>query len=63
MQPAGDGVLMNRHAEPARDLITQVDAAPADNAMDLRIGTGQHEIKQFSPLKRGQGRLAARRPA
>jgi hypothetical protein len=59
VQPAADGVLVHLHREAARHLGFQVHAAPADHAVDLRIGTCQHQVERFGPLQVVQGRLAA----
>jgi hypothetical protein len=58
-QPFADGPIGHLDSETASDLLAQIDATPADNAMFLRIRPLQDRCLQFGHLGgRQQGGLA-----
>jgi hypothetical protein len=58
-QPFADGPIGHLDSETASDLLAQIDATPADNAMFLRIRPLQDRCLQFGHLSgRQQGGLA-----
>ena len=63
VQPSGDGVPVGLHPEPPLHLRLQVHAAPANHAVDFRIGAGTHESQQLRPLQAAQSPRPARRAA
>jgi hypothetical protein len=59
-QPFSDGPFGNLDGETAGDLRAQINAAPADHAVFLRIGPLQNQGFQFGQLRASQGGWLAR---
>src|SRR3954465_15255911 len=59
-QPLDHGALRYRDGKAALDLAAQVNAAPADDLMDLGIRAVEHPLAHFAHLRLGQLARCAR---
>jgi len=59
MQPLADRSLVDRHGEPLRHLVPQVEASPTHDLVGLGIGAFDHQCLQFIHLRLVESRPSA----